>query len=208
MSEWQELRSKQRIEMLACREEVSKNNRYCWSSAITATLKKGFPVLQRSAVGFYWPRCGEYDPRPAIKFFQEKGAIIALPEIENKREPLRFRKWWPTAPMKVDIYGIPVPDKTELIAVDAIIIPMVGFDKQGYRLGYGGGYFDRTLAVIKPTPLTIGVAFEISRLNSIAPQSHDIRVSFIVTEMGIYRVLMGSTTLISNEECAAENPLR
>jgi 5-formyltetrahydrofolate cyclo-ligase len=62
--------------------------------------------------------------------------------------------------------------------------------------------------VIKPPPLTIGVAFEISRLNSIAPQSHDIRVSFIVTEMGIYRVLMGSTTLISNEECAAENPLR
>ncbi|MEK7768225.1 MAG: 5-formyltetrahydrofolate cyclo-ligase, partial [Pseudomonadota bacterium] len=75
-------------------------------------------------------------------------------------------------------------------------------------LRYGGGYFDRTLAAIDPRPLTIGVAFEILRLDSVHPQPHDIAMDFIVTEAGIYRVTAGGSVAISREECAAEHALK
>ncbi|MDF0678605.1 MAG: 5-formyltetrahydrofolate cyclo-ligase [Nitrosomonas sp.] len=87
--------------------------------------------------------------------------------------------------MKKDIYGIPFPDNTRGITVDSIIIPLLGFDEQGYRLGYGSGYFDRTLAAMSPRPLAIGVAFEILRLPTIHPQQHDIPMDYIVTEQSI-----------------------
>jgi 5,10-methenyltetrahydrofolate synthetase len=140
-----------------------------------------------------------------MNFISERGATLALPEVVNKNEPLRFRKWWRDAPMKIGAYGIPVPDNTELVTVDALIIPVIGFDEMGFRIGYGSGYFDRTLAAITPRPLAIGVGFEILRLNSVHPQRHDIPMDFIVTEAGIYRVTVTGLELVSAEECAAEN---
>jgi 5-formyltetrahydrofolate cyclo-ligase len=84
---------------------------------------------------------------------------------------------------------------------------MIGFDNQGFRLGYGSGYFDRTLVAITPRPLAIGVAFETLRVESLHPQPHDVPMAFIVTEAGIYRSTMAGLDLISAEECAAENML-
>ena len=107
--------------------------------------------------------------------------------------------------MKKGAYDIPVHDNTDLVTVDAVITPMIGFEQMGFRLGYGGGYFDRTLVTIDPRPLAIGVAFEILRLHSVHPQSHDIPMDFIVTEVGIYRVTLNGLILISTEECAAKN---
>ena len=164
--------------------------------------------MQNSVVGFCWPHRGEYDPRPAMNYFREHGATLALPEIVNKHEALRFRKWWPEAPMKIGAYDIPVPDNTDPVTVGAVITPMIGFDQLGFRLGYGGGYFDRTLVAIVPRPLAIGVAFEILRLSSVHPQPHDIPMDFIVTEAGIYRVTRIGLDLISVEECAVENALK
>lgn len=172
--------------------------------AITALLEQGFPSLQRNVVGFCWPHRGEYDPRPLMNFIQERGATLALPEVVNKQEPLCFRKWWPDAPMKRGAYDIPVPDNTAVVTVGALVIPMIGFDQMGFRLGYGGGYFDRTLIAIAPRPLAIGVAFEILRKDSVHPQPHDIPMDFIVTEAGIYRVATTGLVLISPEACAAE----
>ncbi|MDQ3187248.1 MAG: 5-formyltetrahydrofolate cyclo-ligase, partial [Pseudomonadota bacterium] len=148
---------------------------------------------------------GEYDPRPAVDYLRERGATLALPEIVNKHEPLRFRKWWQEAPMKIGAYDIPIPDNTAPVTVRAVITPMIGFDQLGFRLGYGGGFFDRTLVAIDPRPLVIGVAFEILRLNSVHPQPHDIPMDFIVTEAGIYRVTVTGLELISTEECAVKN---
>ncbi|MGH8685740.1 MAG: 5-formyltetrahydrofolate cyclo-ligase [Nitrosospira sp.] len=184
---------------------MSEEEHRCWSASITYSLEQGFPSLQESVVGFCWPHRGEYDPRPAMDYLRERGATLALPEIVNKHESLRFRKWWREAPMKIGAYDIPVPDNTDLVTVDAVIAPMIGFDQLGFRLGYGGGYFDRTLVAIDPSPLAIGVAFEILRLNNVHPQSHDIPMNFIVTETGIYRVTVTGLELISTEECAAEN---
>jgi 5-formyltetrahydrofolate cyclo-ligase len=84
---------------------------------------------------------------------------------------------------------------------------MIGFDQRGFRLGYGGGYFDRTLAAISPRPLAIGVAFEMARLPDLRPQPHDIPMDFIVTEAGIYRTTGTRLALISTEECAAADYL-
>ncbi|SEL30203.1 5-formyltetrahydrofolate cyclo-ligase [Nitrosovibrio tenuis] len=201
MDNWKEWRKQQRAELMALRETITENDHRCWSSAITESLKQGFPVLHSRAVGFCWPHRGEYDPLPLMDFIHERGAILALPEVVNRHEPLRFRKWWREAPMKNGAYNIPVPDNTDSVAVGAVVIPMIGFDKRGFRLGYGSGYFDRTLVAIKPRPLTIGVAFEILRLDNLHPQPHDIPMDFIVTEVGIHCVTAAGLELISAEAC-------
>jgi 5,10-methenyltetrahydrofolate synthetase len=140
-----------------------------------------------------------------MDFILRHGAIAALPEVAGKHEPLKFRQWWGDAPMKTGAYGIPVPDATPLVSVGAMVIPMVGFDQRGFRLGYGSGYFDRTLASSVPRPVAIGVAFEIARLADLHPQPHDIPMDFVVTEAGIYRTAGNSLAPVSAEECAAAN---
>ena len=204
MDNWQAWRKQQRAELMVRRECVAEGEHRRWSTAITALLEQGFPSLQKEVVGFCWPHRGEYDPRPFMNFIRERGATLALPEVVNKQEPLCFRGWWPGAPMKRGTYDIPVPDNTGVVTVGALVIPMIGFDQMGFRLGYGGGYFDRTLIAIAPRPLAIGVAFEILRKDSVHPQPHDIPMDFIVTEAGIYRVATTGLLLISPEACAAE----
>lgn len=208
MENWQEWRKLKRVDLIQHRESIAAEDHRNWSKNITTSLEQAFPHLQRCIVGFCWPYRGEYDPRPAMNFLCAKGATLGLPEIPEDLGLLQFRRWWPEAPMRVGPYAIPVPDNTELLTVDALIIPLVGFDQQGYRLGYGGGYFDRMLASATPRPLTIGVAFEILRLDSVHPQPHDIAMNFIVTEAGIYRVTDLGLVAISNDECAAEHPLK
>jgi len=205
METWKEWRKKKRLELLACREAVTNNDRIQWSMKITSSLEHGFPILWKSTVGFYWPYRGEYDPHPAMSTLQRRGAVLALPQVENERKLLCFRRWWKEAPMKIGAYNIPVTDNTELVMVNAIIVPMLGFDTQGYRLGYGGGYYDRTITGINPSPLVIGVAFEILRLDNICPRPHDVAMDFIVTEAGIYQISKHGISIISTNKCALEN---
>jgi 5,10-methenyltetrahydrofolate synthetase len=93
--------------------------------------------------------------------------------------------------MVEDRYGIHIPAQGESLRPDAILMPLNAFDAAGYRLGYGGGYFDRTLAVLEPRPLAIGVGFELARVASIRPQAHDLRMDAIVTEAGVFVVDAG-----------------
>lgn len=184
LPEW---KKQQRKQLIAAREAIPAEIHQQWSQAITGFLKQGLPQPQKMIIGIYWPFRGEYDPRPITQYFLQQGAILALPEITGKNEPLCFREWSPDTPMKSGAYGIPVPLETPIVRLDALIIPMVGFDQHGYRLGYGSGYFDRTLATYERQPLTIGVAFELQRLDSIYPQAHDISMHYVVTEAGIFR---------------------
>ena len=186
MHNWQDWRKHQRVELVARREAIAQETHRQWSSAITTALKTNLPNLKNMKIGLYWPFRGEYDPHPIALYFKELGATLALPEVIKKHEPLWFREWWSDAPMKNGAYGIPIPDGTPIIDIDAAIVPMVGFDHKGYRLGYGSGYFDRTLATYQQQPLTIGIAFEIQRLDSVHPQPHDIAMHYIVTEAGVF----------------------
>ncbi len=208
MNDWQKWRKLQRANLVARREAIAENDRAFWSTAITLLLQQKFTILRKSIIGCYHPIRGEYDPRPAMDYFEKHGATLAIPEVTKKDAPLSFRKWWGEAPMKKGAYGIPVPDNTEQVNIDAALIPMVGFDQQGYRLGYGSGYYDRTLASSNPCPLVIGIAFEMFRLDSVHPQAHDIPMDFIITEAGIYQTIENKLISISTEVCKAKNNLR
>ena len=177
----------QRKELLAQRVAVSAADRQVWNAAITRHLIDGFPQLASLCIGIYWPYQGEFDPRHAVRHFRALGAATALPEVVRKAEPLQFRAWWPGVAMGRGVYDIPVPAGTDIVVPQALIMPPVGFDAAGFRLGYGGGFYDRTLASIAPRPLTIGVAYELSRLPTIHPQDFDLAMDYVVTERGIFK---------------------
>lgn len=197
-------RKAQRVELLARRIGVTAPRRRQWDAAITRLLVEGFPLLQPMTVGFYWPFKSEFDPRFAIHQWREHGARAALPLVVEKFAPLQFREWWPGAPMTTGVYDLPFPDGTAVVTPQALLIPPVGFDAQGYRLGYGGGYFDRTLAAMSPQPLKIGVAYELSRMSTIQPQPHDVPMDFIVTEAGVHHVGADGLTLVEDPARASE----
>ena len=199
-----EWRKHQRKQLIVARETLSEVTHQQWSQTISDLLKQGFPKLQKMNIGIYWPFRGEYDPRSTALYFMRHGATLALPEIVGKDKPLCFREWRPDTPLKNGAYGIPVPIEARAVRVDAIIIPVVGFDQHGYRLGYGSGYFDRTLATYHPQPLTIGIAFEMQRLENVYAQPHDIALHYIVTETGIFRTENHELKLIPASQCAEE----
>ena len=179
-------RKTMRAELLEKRAAVFSEQHRAWNDAMTGFLVSGFPMLRQMTVSLYWPFQGEFDPRYAIRHFREGGAVAALPVVIEKRAPLQFREWWPGVATSKGVFDLPVPEGTRVVVPQAMLIPPVAFDDHGYRLGYGGGYFDRTLSSISPQPLKIGVAFEMSRLETIYPQAYDIPLDFIVTERCIY----------------------
>lgn len=202
---WEQIsawRKQQRSALIARREAVSLTQHQAWNKTMTSFLLTAFAPLAGVTIGFCWPYRNEFDARFAIRHFREHGASAALPAVVDKSGPLQFRKWWPGAPMVAGVYDIPVPDGTETVYPDAVIVPMNGYDEQGYRLGYGGGYFDRTLSAATPRPLVIGTGYEFSRLPTICPQPHDIAMEFIVTESGVYHAGADCLARIDVTACA------
>jgi 5-formyltetrahydrofolate cyclo-ligase len=201
LGQWRRAR---RSELLARRIGAATHSRREWDAAITLLLTEGFPLLRQMSVGFYWPFKNEFDPRFAIHHWRQRGARAALPVVVEKFAPLQFRQWWPGAPMTTGVYDLPFPDGTAVVVPEALLIPPVGFDAQGFRLGYGAGYFDRTLAAMTPQPLKIGVAYELSRMPTIQPQPHDVPMDFIVTEAGVHRVDADGLALVESPVHTAE----
>jgi 5,10-methenyltetrahydrofolate synthetase len=203
---WEEIRTwrkAQRAALVSRRETVPGAERREWNERITAHLIEGFEIPGEAVVGFCWPYRGEFDPRFAVRRWRDQGAIAALPEVVANKAPLQFRVWWPGAPMRAGVYDIPVPDGTDIVFPDMAIVPMNGFDECGYRLGYGGGFFDRTLAALERRVVAVGVSFETLRLPTIFPQPHDIPMDFVVTEQGIYGAGGRPLELIAPAECRA-----
>jgi 5-formyltetrahydrofolate cyclo-ligase len=189
-----------RAELITRRLASPAAQRAAWNDAIARLIGQGFPCLGKLVVGFCWPYRGEFDARPLARTLRERGARVALPAVIGKAEPLEFREWWPEAPMKDGVLGIPVPEGTPVLVPDAVLVPPVGFSDDGWRLGYGGGYFDRTLALIEPQPLKIVVAYELCRIPTIFPQAHDIPMDFVATEAGIHAVGSGPMARITPAE--------
>lgn len=160
------------------------------SSAICAHLQRSFPQLAGLRVGFCWPVKNEPDLRPLMKVWQRAaspGFTALLPVVVNTETALAFRAWSPDLPLIADRYGIPTPATGELLTPQALLLPVNAVDTRGYRLGYGGGFFDRTLAALTPKPLAIGVGYELARVESIQPEAHDMRLDALVTEAGVLR---------------------
>lgn len=192
MQGWEEVRRwrrAQRASLVAHRLGAGRAERDDWSAAITAHLA-GLPALDSpvGTIGFYWPFRGEYDPRPLARHLHARGVRLALPVVVEPKRPAAFRAWWPGMRMRPDAWDIPVPDEGDWVCPEALLVPLLGFDSLAYRLGYGGGTYDRTLAAAMPSPpLAIGVGFDIGRLESIHPQPHDVPMDLVVTERQVFR---------------------
>jgi 5,10-methenyltetrahydrofolate synthetase len=186
--------------LIARREAMDEAERESAQRAITLILERMLPLGPGWIVGFCWPYKGEYDARFPVRTLRERGAEAGLPAVVDKRGPLEFRRWWPGAPMRAEVYGIPVPDGTEVVTPHVALVPPVAFDDAGYRLGYGGGYFDRTLAASRPQPIAVCVAYELQRVASTHPQPHDLPMDFIVTEAGVRAVDAAGARRVGEDE--------
>jgi 5-formyltetrahydrofolate cyclo-ligase len=182
LSSW---RKTKRQALLDGRETMPAADHRQKSLCILDALSTQFKHRCTGLVGFYWPFCGEINVRPFIELLLKNGGSAALPVVVAKQQPLQFRIWKPGILLTRGVYNIPHPREGEAVQPDVLIVPLVGFDPACYRLGYGGGFYDRTLSAAKKKTLTIGVGFEMARLETIRPQSYDIPMDFIVTESHI-----------------------
>lgn len=148
-------------------------------------LKERLGGSPGGVISAYWPIRNEPDLRPLMAELHNAGVSVALPVVETRAAPLAFRRWTPERPMLHGEWNIPVPPpQAPIVIPDIALAPLVGWSADGYRLGYGGGYFDRTLAALNPKPMAIGIGFEIAQLATIYPQPHDIPLDLILTEAG------------------------
>ena len=180
-------RRSERERLIAARLKLSAEERAQRCQRVTAALDRILAERPRATVSFYWPFRGEFDLRSWIIARLAEGTRAALPVVLEKRQPMVFRPWSPGCRMERGIWNIPVPADGPAVTPDLAIAPLVGFDSECYRLGYGGGYFDRTLAEFAARPIVIGIGMARARLATIFPQPHDIRMDAIVTEEEVRR---------------------
>ncbi|MDP2256900.1 MAG: 5-formyltetrahydrofolate cyclo-ligase [Polaromonas sp.] len=166
-------------------------------------------------IGAYWPIKGEFDPLPALYRWQEDAILgqepqenqaltpegrtqlatesiasrsprkIGLPVINKLHKTLTFHAWYPGCPMEEDAYGIPKPKGTEVIVPTLLFVPCVGYGPGGYRLGYGGGFYDRTLVTLQPRPVTVGLGYSQGWLPDLEPEPHDIALDALLNDKGV-----------------------
>lgn len=151
---------------------------------LDALLAERFPTIEGLTISAWWPIKAELNLRHWLESLLARGARVALPVVEVRAAPLHFRLWTPECRMVQGFWKIPVPADGPDVVPDVTLAPVVGWDAAGYRLGYGGGYFDRTLAALAPRPLAIGVGLHAAQVATIFPQPHDIVMDVILTEAG------------------------
>ena len=179
VSRW---RKAERRRLIDERLALVSADRIARSERLAEKLDQAIGRVSGRIVSSYWPFRGEPDLRNwAIKVI-ERGGRIALPVVLRKSEPLEFRVWQPGDPLERGVWNILVPSRGPAVLPDVVIAPVVGFDTANYRLGHGGGYFDRTLAAMPRMPLRIGIGFATAKIATIYPQPHDIPMDTIVTD--------------------------
>jgi 5-formyltetrahydrofolate cyclo-ligase len=177
-------RKVERRRLIDARLAIGAEVRRRYSTEIAEQLSEFIGVLSGRTVSAYWPFRGEPDLRPWIQGLTDLGARFALPVVVEKNLPLIFRIWQRGQRLVPGIWNIPVPADGVEVIPDIIIAPVVGFDSANYRLGYGGGFFDRTLAALPSRPVVIGVGYAQAAIASVYPLPHDIPMDVIVTERG------------------------
>jgi 5-formyltetrahydrofolate cyclo-ligase len=170
-----------RVKLIGARIAAPATLRAQWTKDLAANLR---PILAKASppISFYWPFKAEPDLRPLMRDLDAQGVAVALPVAIRLGEPMSFRPWANGAPMERGIWDIPIPATSEEVLPRTLIAPLVGFDGGNYRLGYGGGFFDRTLAKLGPAAQAIGVGFSLFGLATIHPQAHDVAMVRVVTE--------------------------
>ena len=173
-------KSSLRKRILKEREQMPPAERELAEKKISVDLKQ-ILESQKGPLGFYWPVRGEFDPRNVVKDWLSLNTANAacLPIIVKKNKPMIFREWFPGQPMTKGTFNIDVPDKKNRVLIpNILLVPTLGFNQKNFRLGYGGGYYDRTLAQFNA--FTIGLCFEHGRSSEIVEEQHDIPLDLII----------------------------
>jgi 5-formyltetrahydrofolate cyclo-ligase len=136
-------------------------------------------------VAGYMPMRSEIDPRLLMDRLAAAGSVLCLPDVVAEGTPLEFRRWTPYDPLDKGRYGIYVPSPAaDVLVPDVVLVPMLAFDRGGHRMGYGGGYYDRTMARLRDQGdvLAVGLAFSGQVRDDLPVEPHDLRLDWIVTE--------------------------
>lgn len=180
-------RTAERQRLIADRLALGGQERQEHARRIAEELDAIVPLGSDTIVSVYWPFRGEPNLIPWMSAVANRGMRVALPVVIAKGQPLEFREWRPGIPLAKGVWNIPYPAHGVAVIPTVVIAPLVGFDRAGFRLGYGGGFFDRTLAALSARPLVIGVGYANLEIPTIHPQPHDIPMDRIVTGNGAPR---------------------
>lgn len=175
-------RKAERERLIAARLELPADLRSAHAARIAGQLDTIIGDFAGKTVALYWPFRGEPDLRGWAQKVIERGGTVALPVVVQKAAPLVFRAWTPGDKLEKGVWNIPIPAEDNQVLPDIVISPVVGFDANNYRLGYGGGFYDRTLAALPRKPVVIGVGYALQRIATIYPQPFDIPMDRILTE--------------------------
>ena len=168
-----------RAEALARRDALELDDRLLWDEAIVGHVL-ALPVFTQGPVSAYWPMRSEADPPPILEALHERGLLLCLRPIAGKR--MHFRRWAPWEPIVPGGFGtlVPAPEQPE-VKPTILIVPLAAYDRRGYRIGYGKGYYDRAITELEPT-LTIGIAYAAQEIAEVPAEAHDRRLDWVVTQ--------------------------
>ena len=169
-------------------ERLALPDRHERSVHLQEVLRVWLVGRHERSIGAYWPIKGEFDSLPALYRWSEAepDRRIGLPVIDRDTRHLRFHVWFPGCPMEDDAFGIPKPKDTEVFDPELLLVACLGFGRKGLRLGYGGGFYDRTLADLRPRPFTVGVGYVHGYVPWLEPEPHDVPLDAMLTEEGVF----------------------
>lgn len=183
-------RKAERARLLAEREARPEAARHAADQAIAAhldrVLTERFGGGEALVIAAFWPIRAEPDLRAWMARQSARGTRMALPVVTAPDQPLTFRPWNADATMRPGRWNIPEPATSAMVRPQLILAPLVGWDAARFRMGYGGGFYDRTMAALTPRPYAIGIGLEAGHLPTIYPQPHDMALDLIVTEAGAH----------------------
>jgi len=172
--------------VLGRRSGLEEKQRKIASSQAVVYFLESVDLEKTSIISLYWPIGDELDCYPLIEKLQQQGHKICLPSIVGAKQPLVFREFSAGDKLVSAAFGTSEPQSSaKILMPDMIVLPLAGFDKQGNRLGYGKGFYDRTIAAMAKKPELCGLAFAVQELDNIPASPHDVPLEKIITENGL-----------------------
>lgn len=183
-----EQKQQQRVAALKCRAKIAPGDA---AEATARRFLETFDGLSGEIVSLYWPLGNELDTRPLLHALHEFGVFCALPVVEKKDHPLAFRRWEPDTILEPGGFKVLVPAKSAAYVTPSLLVtPMLAFDAAGYRLGYGGGFYDRTLANLRArgSCCAVGYAYAAQEVTKVVIDKFDQRLDYMVTEKEVRKI--------------------
>lgn len=178
-----------RSAMLAWRGALSDDERRAAADGLLATWQRELPFETPAIVSGFWPIKDEIDIRPLMIELHNVGCQLALPVVQGRGKPLLFRAWRPGDPLEQGVFGTLQPQaRRETLVPDALIVPMLACDEEGWRLGYGGGFYDRTLGGLRERRrvTAVGVGFNAQLVDDVPHGPDDQRLDWLLTDKRAY----------------------